>query len=56
MDSCERFAGTSLPDKKYFYRELYLEDTTDKDYPHAQNVFEEFTLKNLCDRHDSCLQ
>ena len=56
MDSCERFAETSLPEKKYFYSELYLEDTTDKDYPHAQNVFEEFTLKNLSDRHDSCLQ
>ena len=56
MDSWERFAETSLPDKKYFYSELYLEDTTDKDYPHAQNVFEEFTLKNLSDRHDSCLQ
>ena len=56
MDSWERFAETSLPDKKYFYSELYLEDTTDKDYPHAQNVFEEFTLKNLSDRQDSCLQ
>ena len=42
MDSWERFNETSLPDKKYFYSELNLEDITDKDYLHAQKVFEEF--------------
>ena len=42
MDSWERFNVTSLPDKKYFYNELNLEDITDKDYLHAQKVFEEF--------------
>ena len=45
MDSWERFDETSLPDKKAFYSELYLEDITDKDYTHAQKVFEEFNLK-----------
>ena len=35
MDSWERFNETSLPDKKDFYSELYLEDITDKDYTHA---------------------
>ena len=29
MDSWERFDETSLPDKKSFYSELYLEDITD---------------------------
>ena len=33
---------TSLPPKKAFYSELNLEDITDKDYDHAQKVFEEF--------------
>ena len=28
---------------------LYLEDITDKDYTHAQKVFEELKLKNLGD-------
>ena len=42
MNSWERFDETSLPDKKYFYSELNLEGITDKDYSHAQKVFEEF--------------
>ena len=36
MGNWERFNETSLPEKKAFYRELYLEDITDKDYAHAQ--------------------
>ena len=40
MDSWERFDETSLPDKKSFYSNFYLEDITDKDYTHAQKVFE----------------
>ena len=42
MDSWERFNETSLPPKKDFYSELNLEDITDKDYNHAQKVFEEY--------------
>ena len=42
--------------KKAFYSELYLEDITDKDYAHAQKVFEEFNLKNLGDYHDLYVQ
>ena len=38
MDGWERFDETSLPDKKYFYRKLKLEDIPDKDYEHAQNM------------------
>ena len=41
MASWERFNETSLPDKKYFYSELYFEDITNKDYTHAQKVLEE---------------
>ena len=36
MDSWERFDETSLPDKKDFYSELYLEDITNEIYTHAQ--------------------
>ena len=42
MDTWERFNETWLPDKKSFYSKLYLKDITDKDYTHAQKVFEEF--------------
>ena len=56
MDSWERFNETSLPDKKAFYSELNIEDITDRDYAHAQKVFEEFKLKNLGDYHDLYVQ
>ena len=56
MGSRERFDETSLPDKKSFYSELYLEDITDKGYTHAQKVFKEFKLKNLGDYHDLFVQ
>ena len=56
MDSWKRFAETSLPDKKSFYSEFYLENITDEDYTHAQKVFEEFKLKNLGDFHDLYVQ
>ena len=42
MDSWERFNEASLPDNEFFYSELYLKDITNKDYVHAQKVFEEF--------------
>ena len=56
MNSRARFNETSLLDKKAFYSELNLEDITDKDYAHAQKVFEEFKLKNLGDYHDLYVQ
>ena len=45
MDSWKRFDETTLPNKEAFYSELNLEDITDEDYTHAQEVFEEFKLK-----------
>ena len=56
MDSWERFDKASLPVKKAFYSELYLEDITNKDYAHAQKVFEELKLKNLGNYHDLYVQ
>ena len=52
MDSWERFDEISLPNKKAFYSELYLEDITNEDYTHAQKIFKELKLKNLGDYHD----
>ena len=42
--------------KKAFYSKLYLEDITDEDYKHAQNVFEEFNIKILGEYHDLYVQ
>ena len=55
MDSWERFNETSLPPKKDFYSELTLEDISDKDYSHAQKVFEEF-FTDIGDYHDLYVQ
>ena len=56
MDSWEKFNETSLQDKKAFHSELNLEDITDKDYAHAQKLFEELKLKNLGDYPDLYVQ
>ena len=56
MDSWERFDEISLPDKKAFYSQLYLENITDEDYTHAQKVLEKLKLKNLGDYHDLYVQ
>ena len=56
MDSWERFDETSLPDKKYFYSELNLEDISDKDYLHAQKVWDVFEIRNLGEYHDLYVQ
>ena len=52
MDSWERFNETKLPDKKSFHSELNLEDISDKDYLHAQKVWDVFEIKNLGEYHD----
>ena len=52
MDIWKRFYETTLLNKESSFSELYLEDITDKDYTHAQKVFEEFRLKNLGDYYD----
>ena len=56
MDSWERFNETSLPPKKSFYSELNLEDISDKDYLHAQKVWDVFEIRNLGEYHDLYVQ
>ena len=55
MDSWERFNETLLPPKKDFQRELTLEDISDKNYSHAQKVFDEFCT-DIGDYHDLYIQ
>ena len=45
-----------IKDKKDFYSKFYLEYIIDKDYAHAQKVFEEFKLKNLGNYHELNVQ
>ena len=56
MDSWERFSDTSLPSKKDFYSNLNMENISDIDYRHANNVFKGFKLENLGDYHDLYVQ
>ena len=46
---------TELQCKKDFYSKLNLEDISDKDYEHAQNVFKEY-CKNMGDYRDLHVQ
>ena len=49
MDNQKKINETTIPNKKAFDSKLNLEDITDKDYAHAQKVFEELKLKSLGD-------
>ena len=55
-DTWERFSEISLPSKKDFYSNLDMEDISDIDYRHANNVFKVFKLENLGDYHDLYVQ
>ena len=52
MDSWGIFNETSLPPKEAFYSKLNLEDITDKNFAHAQEVWEVFKIKNRVEYHD----
>ena len=52
MDSWERFSEISLPSKEDFYSNLNMEDISDIDYRHTNNVFKGFKLENLRDYRD----
>ena len=52
MDNWERFNETSLPNKEFFYSSLNMENISDIDYRHGNNVFKSFKLKNLGEYHD----
>ena len=50
-DTWEKFSEISLPSKKDFYSNLNMEDISDIDYRHANNVFKVFKLESLGDYH-----
>ena len=52
MDEWNKFDEKELPVKESFYSNLTMEDISDTDYKHANNVFEKFNLNNLGDYHD----
>ena len=56
MDTWERFSEISLPSKEHFYSNLNMEDISDIDYRHANNVFKVFKLQNLGNYHDLYVQ
>ena len=56
MDTWERFNEISLPSKEDFYSNLNMEDISDIDYRHANNVFKRFKLDNLGDYYDLYVQ
>ena len=56
MGSWEKFNETSIPPKEAFYREVNLENITDKDYAHVQKVWEVFKIKNHGECHDLYVQ
>ena len=56
MDSWEKFDEKSLPPKKTFYSKLNLEDISNRDYNHAQKVWDIFEIRNLGDHHDLYVQ
>ena len=56
MDSFDKFNDKNLPPKEKFYSILNDEHITDKDYKHAQNVWNTFNLKSMGEYHDLYLK
>ena len=56
VDTWEKFSKISLPSKEDFYSNLNMEDISDIDYRHANNVFKRFRLENLGNYYDLYVQ
>ena len=52
MDNWEKFEETRLPAKEAFYSKLNMGGISDKDYEHAQQVWNSMTEKTLGSYHD----
>ena len=52
MDEWNKFDEKELPVKEWFYSNLTMEDRSDTDYKHTNNVFKKFDLNNLGDYYD----
>ena len=56
MDGWDKFNETLIPSKESFYSNLTMENISEADYRHANNVFKTFKLNNLGDYHDLYVQ
>ena len=56
MDGWDKFNETSIPSKESFYSNLTMENITETDYIHANNIFKTFKLNTLGDYHDLYVQ
>ena len=52
MDEWNKFNEKVLPSKESFYSNLALENISETDYPHANNVFKKFNINNLGEYHN----
>ena len=56
MDGWDKFNETSIPRKEPFYSNLTMENISETDYRHANNVFKTFKLNQLGNYHDLYVQ
>ena len=52
IDEWDKFNEKVLPGKDSFYSNLTLENISETDYAHANNVFKKFNINNLGEYHD----
>ena len=52
IDKWDKFNEKVLPGKESFYSNLTLENISEIDYAHANNVFKKFNINNLGEYHD----
>ena len=52
MDGWDKFNENIIPGKELFYSNLTLENVSETDYAHANNVFKKVNINNLGEYHD----
>ena len=52
IDGWDRFNEKIIPCKESFYSNLTLENISETDYAHANNIFKKFNINNLGEYHD----
>ena len=56
MDTVQKFAEKRLPERRDFYSLLTEEDISEKEYGHAQKVWDTFRIENMGQYHDLYLR
>ena len=52
IDAWDKFNEKIIPSKESFYSNLTLENISETDYAHANNIFKKFNINNLGEYHD----